>query len=61
MFGPRCPGEATAADPWLFRKLRQHDWEPYQESYGHDGGHYGAYQQSFLRTHVLPLLRIPDG
>jgi hypothetical protein len=46
-------------DQALYAKLHQHPWEPCVAWSGNAGGHYGAYQPTFLRAYVLPLLR-PD-
>ena len=43
-------------DQWLFHKLRQHAWEHHDLPTGNHGGHYGTYQEGFLRARVLPLL-----
>ncbi len=45
---PACP------DSHL--KLHQHAWQPTDQQFGNDGGHYGSYQPDFLRAQVLPLL-----
>lgn len=39
-----------------YSKLRQYPWVPGLECVGHNGGHYGCYQQGFLRSFVLPLM-----
>ena len=42
-----------------YRKLRQHPWDPsVREATGHDGGHYGCYQQGYLRHYVLPSMSL---
>lgn len=46
-----CPEDA-----WLLAKLRQHPWEHHDVVAGNHGGHYGAYQEGYLRARVLPLL-----
>ncbi len=43
-------------DAALYAKLRQHPWDPSLSWTGHDGGHFGNLEPSFLRTYVLPLL-----
>jgi hypothetical protein len=40
----------------LYTRLRQHAWSPCVAWAGNGGGHYGAYQPTFLRAYVLPLL-----
>jgi pimeloyl-ACP methyl ester carboxylesterase len=46
----------TPDDAALYAKLTQYPWEPCLTWTGHGGGHFGCYQQKFLRTFVLPLL-----
>src|SRR5437899_11691170 len=43
-------------DPFLYGKLRDYPWEPRLIWTGHDGGHFGYYQQGYLRAFILPLL-----
>jgi pimeloyl-ACP methyl ester carboxylesterase len=50
------PVLACPADVTLYGKLRQHPWDPVVAWSGHDGGHYGSNQSTFLRAYVLPLL-----
>ena len=45
-----CPEDAA-----LHSKLHQHPWDECLEWSGNHGGHYGAYQQKYLRAYVLPL------
>jgi alpha-beta hydrolase superfamily lysophospholipase len=46
----------TPADVALYStKLRQHRWDPSQAWTGHDGGHYGSFEDQYLRTYILPL------
>jgi pimeloyl-ACP methyl ester carboxylesterase len=52
-----APHVATPEDAALYAKLRQHPWQPCLEWTGNEGGHYGAYQDGYLRAYVLPLLR----
>lgn len=51
-----CTGgeEETA----LYAKLRQYPWHPDLKWTGHTGGHYGCYQQSFLRHFILPMMPV---
>lgn len=53
---PTCP-----QDFWLLGKVRQHAWEHHDIMAGNHGGHYGAYQEGYLRALVLPLLLEPPG
>ncbi len=59
----RQPGPAAGRvgfapqDAPLYARLRQHAWDPCVAWTGNEGGHYGAYQDKFLRAYVLPLLR----
>jgi pimeloyl-ACP methyl ester carboxylesterase len=46
----------AAEDVALYQKLRGFPWEPRLTWTGHDGGHFGYYQQGYLRNFVLPLL-----
>jgi pimeloyl-ACP methyl ester carboxylesterase len=46
----------TPEDAILFRKLRQHPWDPSVIWTGNNGGHYATYQPCYLRYYVLPLL-----
>ena len=43
-------------DGLLYSKLRDYPWEPRLIWTGHDGGHFGFYQQGYLRAFILPLL-----
>jgi pimeloyl-ACP methyl ester carboxylesterase len=54
-FRPRACDPADAA---LFHNLRQYPWHPNLAWTGNRGGHFGAYQPLFLRTFILPLLRV---
>lgn len=51
-----CPVLACPEDVALYQRLRQHPWHPSLEASGNFGGHYGAYQLTFLRDYVLPLM-----
>lgn len=55
-YGGFEPVGGTPEDGALYAKLRQYHWRPGLEWTGHNGGHYGSYQQGFLRAIVLPLL-----
>ena len=46
----------TPEDALLYGKLRDYPWEPRLIWTGHDGGHFGYYQQGYLRAFILPLL-----
>jgi hypothetical protein len=46
----------SAEDAACYAKLRQYPWEPSVACTGNLGGHYGAYQQGYLKAFVLPLL-----
>ncbi len=48
-----------ADDARCYAKLRHHPWQPYLAWTGNDGGHYGCYQQTFLKLFVLPLFEKP--
>ena len=50
------PHSRTAEDIARYKKLCQYPWEPWLIWTGHDGGHFGYYQQGYLRAFVLPLL-----
>ena len=43
-------------DVALYTGLRQHAWDPTLASTGHKGGHYGSFEDGYLRAYVLPLL-----
>jgi hypothetical protein len=45
-----------AEEQALLTKLHQHPWHPCLAWAGNAGGHYGAYQPTYLRAYVLPLL-----
>ncbi len=47
----------TPEDAVLYRRLRQHAWDPAVAWTGNEGGHYGAYKPRFLAAYVVPLLR----
>jgi pimeloyl-ACP methyl ester carboxylesterase len=51
-----CLFSTNPADAELYRKVRQHPWQPWDRDTGNRGGHYGAYQPGFLDAVVLPLL-----
>jgi hypothetical protein len=51
------PEVVCPCDAGLYRKLRQHSWDPSVQWTGNEGGHYGGYQPEFLRAYVVPLLR----
>ena len=55
-FRPRaeCPDDLA-----LFARLRQHPWHPCVAWTGNRGGHYGSYEQEFLKAYVVPLLTVP--
>jgi pimeloyl-ACP methyl ester carboxylesterase len=46
----------TPDDAACYAKLRHYPWEPRLAWTGHEGGHFGCYQQGYLRAFVLPLL-----
>jgi hypothetical protein len=50
------PVVETPEDGQLYAKLTHYPWEPRLSWTGHYGGHFGCYQQKFLRVFVLPLL-----
>jgi pimeloyl-ACP methyl ester carboxylesterase len=52
------PQACDPADAALFGKLRQYPWHPALAWTGHQGGHFGVHQPLFLRTFILPLLRV---
>lgn len=46
----------TPADACLYRKLRDHPWNPCVAWTGNEGGHFGTYlEPAYLRSYVLPL------
>jgi pimeloyl-ACP methyl ester carboxylesterase len=53
------PVGTTPADAALYTRLHQHFWEPSQAWTGNRGGHYGSFEEKFLRAYVLPLLTEP--
>jgi len=57
--GGFVPVVQTPEDALLYAKLTHYPWEPRLSWTGHGGGHFGCYQQKFLRTFVLPLLAPP--
>jgi pimeloyl-ACP methyl ester carboxylesterase len=50
------PCVEAVGDAGLYVKLCQHPWHPCVAWSGNQGGHYGSYQEGFLRAYVLPLL-----
>jgi pimeloyl-ACP methyl ester carboxylesterase len=48
-------------DEALYARLHQHPWDPSWASTGHNGGHYGSFEDAFLRVYVLPLLNVREG
>jgi len=46
----------TPEDAVDYMKLQHYPWQPSMSWTGHDGGHFGYYQQGYLRAFVLPLL-----
>jgi pimeloyl-ACP methyl ester carboxylesterase len=53
--GFRQVGDAPC-DKALYARLCQHAWDPSQATTGNDGGHYGSFEDGYLRAYVLPLL-----
>lgn len=51
------PVVETPDDAALYAKLKQYPWQPSVACTGNLGGHYGAYQQGYLRTFIIPLMR----
>lgn len=49
---PRTRGD----DAELYRRLRQHGWQPGSEGTGNDGTHFGPSSPEHLRRTVLPML-----
>jgi pimeloyl-ACP methyl ester carboxylesterase len=43
-------------DKALYARLCQHPWDPSQVATGNNGGHYGSFEDGYLRAYVLPLL-----
>lgn len=50
------PNLQAPQDQLLYVKLRQHPWHPSMELSGNYGGHYGSYEQAYLRDFVLPQM-----
>jgi pimeloyl-ACP methyl ester carboxylesterase len=50
------PVGSSPEDAALYAKLRQFPWGPWLAWTGNEGGHFGYYQQGYLRAFVLPLL-----
>jgi pimeloyl-ACP methyl ester carboxylesterase len=50
------PLGSSPEDVALYKKLRQHCWDPAVSWTGNEGGHRGSYQPRFLQAYVLPLL-----
>ena len=48
-------GRMGFREPRQHPKLFQRLWRPVDVTLGNNGGHFGAYQPEYLRTHVLPL------
>jgi pimeloyl-ACP methyl ester carboxylesterase len=51
------PRSDLIEDALLCAGLRQYPWDPSQAWSGNLGGHYGVYQQNFLKAYVLPLFQ----
>src|SRR5262249_1730441 len=51
-----CPIIQSPGDAAGYAKLVHYPWSPLLAWTGHEGGHFGCYQQGYLRTFVLPLL-----
>jgi pimeloyl-ACP methyl ester carboxylesterase len=51
------PRSELDQDDSFYAKLRQYPWDAKQAWTGNLGGHYGAYQQDFLKAYVLPLFK----
>jgi hypothetical protein len=50
----------TPAEVGAYAKLHNHPWGPGVVWTGHEGGHFGYYQQAYLRAFVLPLLSVQN-
>ena len=50
------PVGTEPADLALYARLRQHAWDPSQAATGNTGGHYGSFEDGYLRAYVLPLM-----
>jgi pimeloyl-ACP methyl ester carboxylesterase len=50
------PAVCSAEDAASYAKLHQYPWGPWLSWTGHEGGHFGCYQQGYLRAFVIPLL-----
>lgn len=55
------PEKGSAEESKLYARLGQHCWDPSWKETGHDGRHFGIYQQGFLHAVVLPLLTVSPG
>jgi pimeloyl-ACP methyl ester carboxylesterase len=49
------PVICSPADAALYSRLRQHPWDCSVAWTGNRGGHYGSYEQEYLRAYVIPL------
>lgn len=50
----------TSPEAALYKKLREHAWQPTDVVTGNAGGHYGSHMPGYLKANVLPLLN-PEG
>jgi hypothetical protein len=55
--GFRRPAGLSSADTAAYDRLREVRWSPELRAFGHSGGHTGWAKPTFLRAHLLPLLR----
>jgi len=60
LVGFRVPDPSDETARRQYAKLRQVRWEPRMARTGYLGGHVGPDNPAFLRTYVVPLLRVAD-
>jgi pimeloyl-ACP methyl ester carboxylesterase len=60
LVGFRMPDPSDDSARAQYAKLRQVRWEPRMARTGYLGGHVGPDNPAFLRTYVVPLLRVAD-
>ena len=57
MVGFQIPAGISREDALVYERLREIRWQPSWRKKGHFGGHITCVTESFLRDHLVPILR----
>jgi len=58
--GVKTPAAGNRGFDLTAPSLTQHAWDQFQKKQGHDGGHFGALNKTFVQNFVAPLLKHAD-